>query len=327
MLVTMKDKKTITIVTLAAITAGFAIFSFVNNTNKLKANSKLEEEKISLNEDLQKIRTEKDQMRTQRDQLDAQSNSLKEKVAAQVEQIAELNTNVKTKGEELNALAQKLSEKSNEIESVKLQHAQDLGEAESNIKAVTENLAKVEGELKAQKEIAEAKTKEAEERGDLVSDLELKNKDLNQEKTELEQERAKLQAEIEKTSKLLEHSREDREALGEKLAVLEKQKEELDRQMADIFFIEAKYKAIRSELAVAKRMDWMRRGIGVYSKDPAKRVGTPINQIAIKSELKQDVKKGLDSVSVELTSDGRVIIDGKVVEPAQAEKSINAPKE
>ena len=37
----MKDKKTIAIVTLAAITAGFAIFSFVNNTSKLKANSKL----------------------------------------------------------------------------------------------------------------------------------------------------------------------------------------------------------------------------------------------------------------------------------------------
>ena len=34
-----------------------------------------------------------------------------------------------------------------------------------------------------------------------------------------------------------------------------------------------------------------------------------------------------ESVSVELTSDGRVIIDGKVVEPAQVEKSINAPKE
>ena len=34
-----------------------------------------------------------------------------------------------------------------------------------------------------------------------------------------------------------------------------------------------------------------------------------------------------ESVSVELTSDGRVIIDGTVVEPTQAEKSISETKE
>ena len=34
-----------------------------------------------------------------------------------------------------------------------------------------------------------------------------------------------------------------------------------------------------------------------------------------------------ESVSVELTSDGRVIIDGKVVEPTQADKLISEPKE
>ena len=71
----MKDKKTIAIVTLAAITAGFAIFSFVNNTSKLKANSKLKAEKAELNKDLKNIQTERDEFRTQRDQLDEKAVS------------------------------------------------------------------------------------------------------------------------------------------------------------------------------------------------------------------------------------------------------------
>ena len=145
MLNLMKDKKTIAIVTLAAITAGFAIFSFVNNTSKHNANSKLKAENA--------------------DQLD-------EKVLTQDEMISELNKAVKVKEEEMSALKGQVAEKTSEIESMNLQHAQDLGEVEAKLKVTTENLETVQGELKVQTDIATAKAKEARERGETVLKME-----------------------------------------------------------------------------------------------------------------------------------------------------------
>ena len=36
--------------------------------------------------------------------------------------------------------------------------------------------------------------------------------------------------------------------------------------MNDLEFLSAQVKRIKSDIAVAKRMDWMRRGIGIYAK-------------------------------------------------------------
>tara|TARA_B100001123_G_scaffold265691_1_gene295818 strand:+ start:2179 stop:3162 length:984 start_codon:yes stop_codon:yes gene_type:complete len=327
----MKDKKTIAIVTLAAITAGFAIFSFANNNNKLKEYSELKAEKDELDLTRQKIQTERDELRTQRDQLDVHGKSLEEKVTVQAEQLVQLN-------KEVEAQNQQVAQKTDEIEAMKLQHAQDLGEKEAKLQEAKDSLTKSQGELKVQTELAVSKAKEAEKRGKSVLDLESKNKDLNIEKIKLEQERVKLQAEIDKTNKLLEESQGSREALRKELAVLEEAKAELDRQMADIFFIEARYKAIKSEIAIARRLDWMRRGVGVYKNrkpldevNPTNIVLKNQNPPGESSEEKQVAAKAsgsaAESVSVELTSDGRVIIDGKLIEPTKTEKPIDAPKE
>lgn len=333
----MKDKKTIAIVALAAITAGFAIFSFVNNTSKLKANSKLKAEKAELNKDLKNIQTERDEFRTQRDQLDAKSESLNQKVLAQDETITELSKAVEVKQEEMSALEGQVTEKTSEIESMKLQHAQDLGELEAKLKVTTENLVTVQGELKVQTDLATAKAKEAQERGETASNLEAKNKGLSQEKEKLELDLQELEAKINETSKQLAESNGKRKDLEDKLSELQEQQAELEKQMNDIEFLEAQYKRVKSEIAIAKRLDWMRRGVGIYkNRKPLDEVRPNIvlkNRISSpeKSQEKQaDVKAPVgaaESVSVELTSDGRVIIDGKVVEPTQAEKSISEPKE
>ncbi len=96
------------------------------------------------------------------------------------------------------------------------------------------------------------------------------------------------------------------------------------KQMNDIEFLEAQYKRIKSEIAVAKRLDWMRRGIGIYkNRKPLDQVRPNIfvksrSSANSKPEGRQVGSKSsvsvAESVSVELTSDGRVIINGKIIE-------------
>ena len=124
---------------------------------------------------------------------------------------------------------------------------------------------------------------------------------------------------------------------GDKLSELQEQQAELEKQMNDIEFLEAQYKRVKSEIAIAKRLDWMRRGIGIYkNRKPLDEVRPNIvlknrNSSPEKSQENQVGGKAsvvaAESVSVELTSDGRVIIDGKVIEPTKTEKPIDAPKE
>ena len=66
----MKDKKSIAIVMLAAITAGIGIFSIVSNQSKLDAYAKLETERNTIQKERDATRAERDDYRTQRDQLD-----------------------------------------------------------------------------------------------------------------------------------------------------------------------------------------------------------------------------------------------------------------
>ncbi|SVD25901.1 uncharacterized protein METZ01_LOCUS378755, partial [marine metagenome] len=72
----MKDKKSIAIVMLAAITAAVGIFSFVSNQTKLKAYSELKADRDSIYVERYEFRKQRDEYLTQRDQLEAQTQTL-----------------------------------------------------------------------------------------------------------------------------------------------------------------------------------------------------------------------------------------------------------
>ena len=127
---------------------------------------------------------------------------------------------------------------------------------------------------------------------------------------------ANLNTEIAETNQKLDDSEGDRTFLEGELLRLQDEKAELVKQMNDLEFLSAQVKRIKSDIAVAKRMDWMRRGIGIYAKrqtvaqkQAALRAGKNGEQ-PVSAEEPQN-----ENVSVELTSDGRVIINGKVIEP------------
>ena len=324
----MKDKKSIAIVMLAAITAGIGIFSIVSNQSKLDAYAKLEAERNTIQKERDATRTERDDYRTQRDQLDTQRQTLEETVQTQDKRIVELNA-------EVTQLDMNLTQKTAEMDTLKLQHAQDLGAVETKLQEVNtakvraeEELVKTAADLRAQTDLLAAKTTELKEfqtkvadetkqRVELIAALETKNDTLNQEKGSLEVKIANLNTEIAETNQKLEDSEGDRTFLEGELLRLQDEKSELVKQMNDIEFLSAQVKRIKSDIAVAKRLDWMRRGIGIYAKHRPTRSAYAAYWDNKRQEGKvsnADPQKK-QNVSVELTSDGYVIINGKVIEP------------
>ena len=324
----MKDKKSIAIVMLAAITAGVGIFSIVSNQSKLDAYAKLSSDKDTIQKELSTTRKEKDELVILRDQLDTQKQAQEETIKAQGNRIEELGLEVTTEKDKVKELSLDVEKKDSELETVKLQHAQDLGEAETKLQTASTALVKSEKELKLQADLAIAKAKELEEfmgksaeetkeRKQVIAALETKNDSLNQEKGALEVKIATLNSEIDETSQKLEDSEGDRAFLEGELLRLQEEKAKLVKQMNDIEFLTAQYRRIKADIATAKRMDWMRRGIGVY----AKRQTVSQKHAALRGEgaagesIVTGLSKGSENVAVELTSDGRVIINGKVIEP------------
>ena len=324
----MKDKKSIAIVMLAAITAGIGIFTIVSNQSKLADLAKLEAERNTIQKERDSIRAERDDYRTQRDQLDTKRQKLEESVQTQDKRIVELNAEVETEKTKVTQLDMNLTQKTAEIDALNLQHAQDLGAVETKLQEVNtakvkaeKELVKTAADLKAQTtELKEFQTKVADEtkqRVELIGALETKNDTLNQEKGALEVKIGNLNTEIAETNQKLEDSEGDRTFLEGELLRLQDEKSELVKQMNDIEFLSAQVKRIKSDIAVARRLDWMRRGIGIYAKHRPTRSAYAAYWDNKRQEGKvsnaEPQKK--QNVSVELTSDGRVIINGKVIEP------------
>ena len=326
----MKDKKSIAIVMLAAITAGVGIFSIVSNQSKLDAFAKLKTERDSIHAELKKTREHKDELVILRDQLDSQKQVQEETIKTQGNRIEELGVEVTKLGVEVTREKEKvkgldldMKKKTSELETLKLQHAQDLGVVETKLQEASTALLKTEGELKIQVDLVAKKMKdledfkgESEERKKLIAALEVKNDSLNQEKGALEVKIATLNTEIDQTNQKLDDSEGDRTFLEGELLRLQDEKAKLVKQMNDIEFLTAQYRRIKADIAVAKRMDWMRRGIGIYAKkQTVAEKHAVLRGAGSNGETLTVGAKGDENVSVELTSDGRVIINGKVIEP------------
>ena len=136
-----------------------------------------------------------------------------------------------------------------------------------------------------------------------------------------------LNEDIEETNKKLEASEGDRTFLERELLRLQDEKAELVKKMNDIEFVTAQYQRIKSDINVARRLDWMRRGIGHYAKDKTitekfvelRRPDHGATLAGIGEPLP-------DKIQVELTSNGEVKINGKIVAPKEAEETPEQPE-
>ena len=346
----MKDKKSIAIVVLAAITAGIGIYTIVNNQSKLSAygdlkgkHANVSDERKALTQKLQTMTDARNALDTEATQLQTDLGATQINVQSLQQQKTVLEENIKEndlkfvaelsqKDEALKKIGEDLIGKTAELEkaikdlettmAAEVKAKAELGTAMKDLGQEQQALA----DLKTKSDVAMAESKK------MIVELESKYDGLNQAKGALEEQIKNLNADIEATSEKLETSVADRVFLERELVRLQEEKSELVRKMNDIHYIAARYKEVRYDLSVAKREDWKRRGVGVYARRK-----TIIEQNAELRGKKPPVLANNpaptlpvpEKIRVELTSDGRVKINGKIIEPdskPETKKEEPAPK-
>ena len=334
----MKDKKSIAIVVLAAITAGVGIYSIVNNQSKLDAFTDLESQHSAVAKERTNITKELQEVKVARNKLSAETIELERNLSASEQSVQSLNKVKTSLEEDMTANTLKFDEELGKKTDELAQRNEELEQANSDREAKTKELELTSKELtdaqatlkEKQDALAALKTETdtvIEEGKKAIAELESKYDGLNQEKGALETKIAGLNEDIEETNKKLEASEGDRTFLERELLRLQDEKAELVKKMNDIEFVTAQYQRIKSDINVARRLDWMRRGIGHYAKDKTitekfvelRRPDHGATLAGIGEPLP-------DKIQVELTSNGEVKINGKIVETKEAEETPEQPE-
>ena len=334
----MKDKKSIAIVVLAAVTAGVGIYSIVNNQSKLDAFTDLESQHSAVDNERTKITKELQEVKAARDKLSVETIELGQNLSASVQSVQSLTKVKTTLEEDLTAITLKFDDELGKKTDELAQRNVELEQANSDLIAKTKELEQGSKELtdaqaslkEKQDALATLKTETDAvivEGKKAIAELESKYDGLNQEKGALETKIASLNEDIEETNKKLEASEGDRTFLERELLRLQDEKAELVKKMNDIEFITAQYKRIRSDINIARRLDWMRRGIGHYAKtktitEKYADLRQPDNGVT----LAGTGEPLPDKIQVELTSNGEVKINGKIVAPKEAEETPEQPE-
>lgn len=123
-----------------------------------------------------------------------------------------------------------------------------------DIASLNTDLAKSRAEIKtAQEEIAK--------RDGQINSLESKNVDLTKHMGDLQTSIASLEKQINETERKLATSEGNRHDLLADLKRLQDEKVALEKQLNDLSFVRDQVRKLREELTVARRLDWIRRGI------------------------------------------------------------------
>jgi chromosome segregation ATPase len=110
---------------------------------------------------------------------------------------------------------------------------------------------------------AEAATAEAAiaEKDKKILALEGQNTELDKQSNDLRNSLTNLETQIQATQKKLDASEGDKKLLMEELKTLQAKKKELEDQLSNLAFLKDQVKRLKDDLAIARRLDWIRRGI------------------------------------------------------------------
>ena len=348
----MKDKKSIAIVVLAAITAGVGLFSIVSHQSNTSDYTKLTKQRDQEAAALQDKKVELQQLSEVRDALDKErleleknlaategnvqtltadktqlENDIKQKDLTYGEQLAVKADELKVANDKIKATEDALVGKSAQLETA----ANDLKQVKADLATVNQNLTTAQENIAKEKEaIAQLKVEfdaAVVEGKKAMTELEGKYDLLNQEKGALEVKVTDLDSEIAETNKKLTESEGDRAFLEGELTRLQDEKSQLVAQMNDLEFVTTQYKQLRTDFHEAQRLDWARRGVGIYAKREtiqqrfARLRGETPSPVSIAKDPSVP-----DKVQVELTSDGKVKINGKLVEPVKQDDETPTPQ-
>jgi DNA repair exonuclease SbcCD ATPase subunit len=174
------------------------------------------------------------------------------------------------------------------LAATKLKASNDLAAIETTLSTTTSSLEKAQAEVKA----AEAAMAEKDKK---IAQLADQNTELDKESYDLRGSITILEGQIAATQKKLDSSEGDKKLLLAELTRLQAQKDELEKKLSDLAFLKETVRKLKEDLAVARRLDWIRRGIyDAIAEKGGERLthpllaGSPANSETLDVELRQN---------------------------------------
>jgi chromosome segregation ATPase len=217
--------------------------------------------------------------------------------------ISEQDVSIANLSNQVSAASAKVSELTTVNETLE----SDLKKSSAEILTLTNNytqalatLAKTEADLKQTEETLK-QTKEAVDARDAkIAALENQNEQLDKETASLSAAITNLTTQIEATQAKLATAEGDKAFLQGELAKLMADKAELEQKLNDLNFLKAQVAHLKAELSIARRLDWLRKGI----MDPFDKKGAQM--LIEKQQPKAAPKQNEYDLNVEIKADGSV---------------------
>ena len=235
---------------------------------------------------------------------------------------AAITTSLTAKTEEAKSLAAKVDATTTALTQTKdaLTKSQtETKTAQAATKKVEENLAATEAKAAAAAQAAasryaaldKSKTEEIAKRDGSIRDLQHTRDQLNAKISGLNSDIAKLRstigtlnARITLVEGELQVAKDDKAFLTRELARMQTERTEMERKMNDLAFLKEQISTIKSDQAVARRVDWMRRGVFMDERKGGQLLNEGMKPLP---SSKPSSTKG-SQLNVEIHRDGTVTI-------------------
>jgi septal ring factor EnvC (AmiA/AmiB activator) len=144
------------------------------------------------------------------------------------------------------------------LAATRVDYSNKLAVSDATLRATVENLEKAKAEAKAK---ADADAAEINERDKKIADVESRNLDLDKQANDLREHIAGLQTQINATQEKLANSEGDRGVLLKEMKRLQAEKTAWENRFNDLVVLQAQVRKLKNDLAEARMLDWMRRGV------------------------------------------------------------------
>ncbi len=194
-----------------------------------------------------------------------------------------------------------------------------LVELTNQVSRTEASLSQANVDLETTKNALSASQQEVAKRDARITELETQNQALDKQALDLSNSITNLNLQIADTQKKLAASEGDKAFLETELKRLMGEKAELERQFNDLSALRAQVAKIKEELNIARRIDWIRRGI--FASNEQKGAQKLMQGVAALPPQQKASKPAYD-LNVEVSADGSV----KVIPPLTARpEATNSP--
>jgi chromosome segregation ATPase len=148
----------------------------------------------------------------------------------------------------------------------------ELTQARSDFSNLSNNLTQVSGNLKKTEASLKATQTALAERDNKIAALETQNRELDEKAIDLSAALTNLTAQITETQRKLDASEGDKAFLQGELTRLIAEKAALEKQFNDLDTLRRQVSKLKEELSIARRLEWIRKGIGLSDEKGATRL-------------------------------------------------------